>query len=92
MRASLRTLVVVLLVAAVFVLPTAAELLTDWWWFGELGQQDTYARILAAQGVLGGLALGTGVALLVVGLRGGRTNKVAVAPTMAPQALGLAVR
>ncbi len=68
MRASLRTLVV-LFVAAVFVLPTAAELLTDWWWFGELGQQDTYARILAAQGVLGGLALGVSAVWLAVHLR-----------------------
>ncbi len=49
-------------------------------------------RMAIAGGVLGGLALGTGVALLVVGLRGGRTHKVAVAPTMAPQALGLAMR
>lgn len=50
-------------------------------------------RMAIAGGVLGGLALGTGVALLVVGLRGGRTNnKVAVAPTMSPQALGLAMR
>jgi hypothetical protein len=45
-----------------------------------------------AGGVLAGLALGTGVALLVVGLKGGRTNKVAVAPTLSPRALGLALR
>lgn len=49
-------------------------------------------RMAIAGGVLAGLALGTGVALLVVGLRGGRAKKVAVAPTMSPQALGLALR
>lgn len=44
-----------------------------------------------AGGVIGGLALGTGIALLVVGLRGGRSKRVAVAPTFAPRALGMAL-
>jgi hypothetical protein len=49
-------------------------------------------RMAIAGGVIAGLALGAGVGLLVVGLRGGRTNKVAVTPTMSPRALGLALR
>ncbi len=65
----------------------------------ELQQIDrdgkTGNRMAIAGGVVGALALGTGVALLVVGLRGGRTapaSRVAVAPTMAPRALGLVLR
>ena len=92
MRASLRTLVVVLLVAAVFVLPTAAELLTDWWWFGELGQQDTYARILAAQGVLGGLALGLSAVWLALHLRlAARTLPVESQQISTPEGMTLAM-
>jgi hypothetical protein len=49
-------------------------------------------RMAIAGGVISAVALGTGVALLVVGLRGGRHSKVAVTPTMAPRALGLALR
>lgn len=49
-------------------------------------------RMAIAGGVIGALALGTGIALLVVGLRGGPTRRVAVAPTVAPRAVGLALR
>lgn len=92
MRASLRTLVIVLLAAAVFVLPTAAELLTDWWWFGELGQQDTYARILAAQGVLGGLALGLSAVWLALHLRlAARTLPVESQQISTPEGMTLAM-
>ena len=91
MRASLRTLVV-LLVAAVFVLPTAAELLTDWWWFGELGQQDTYARILAAQGALGGLALALSAAWLTLHLRlAARTLPIESQQISTPEGMTLAM-
>jgi len=48
-------------------------------------------RMAIAGGVLGALALGTGVALLVIGLRG-RPSKVAVAPTMSPRGGGLTLR
>jgi hypothetical protein len=49
-------------------------------------------RMAIAGGVISAVALGTGVALLVVGLRGGRQSKVAVTPTMTPRGLGLALR
>lgn len=49
-------------------------------------------RMAIAGGVLGTLALGTGVALLVIGLRGGPARRVAVSPTMSPRALGVALR
>jgi hypothetical protein len=49
-------------------------------------------RMAIAGGVIGALALGTGIALLVVGLRGGPTRKVAVAPSVAPRAVGLTLR
>jgi len=48
-------------------------------------------RMAIAGGVLGTLALGTGIALLVVGLRG-RPSKVAVAPAMSPRGGGLMLR
>lgn len=76
------------LVAAMPTLPAEDEALQEIAGRGKSGN-----AMAVAGGVLGGLALGTGVALLVVGLRGGRTNnRVAVAPTMSPQALGLAMR
>jgi len=75
------------LVAAMPTLPAEAKELQDIASDGRTGN-----RMAIAGGVLAGLALGTGVALLVVGLKGGRTNKVAVAPTLSPRALGLALR
>jgi hypothetical protein len=48
-------------------------------------------RMAIAGGVLGALALGSGVALLVLGLRG-RPSRVAVAPTMGPRGGGLTLR
>ena len=48
-------------------------------------------RMAIAGGVLGALALGTGVALLALGLRG-RPSKVAVAPAMSPRGGGLTLR
>ncbi len=75
------------LVAAMPTLPAEDEALQEIASDGKTGN-----RMAIAGGVLAGLALGTGVALLVVGLKGGRTNKVAVAPTLSPRALGLALR
>ncbi|HEY0135331.1 MAG TPA: hypothetical protein VGB85_14705, partial [Nannocystis sp.] len=48
-------------------------------------------RMAIAGGVLGALALGSGVALLVLGLRG-RPSRVAVAPAMGPRGGGLTLR
>ena len=48
MRPPLRFAVIAGLVLVVFVLPSAVEVLTDWWWFGELGLQSTYRTMLGA--------------------------------------------
>jgi hypothetical protein len=48
-------------------------------------------RMAIAGGVLGAVALGTGVALLVLGLRG-RPSRVAAAPYLGPRAGGLTLR
>lgn len=51
-------------------------------------------RMAIAGGVLGALALGTGVALLVLGVRGrpaARTGRVAVTPAMSPRGGGVTV-
>jgi uncharacterized membrane protein (UPF0182 family) len=69
MRAPLRVSLLVLVLLAVFVLPSAVELVTDWWWFAEVGQQDTYAAGLAAQGLLGAVVLVVAGAWLAVHLR-----------------------
>jgi len=75
------------LVAAMPTLPADHPALQEIDHNGKVGN-----RMAIAGGVIAGLALGAGVGLLVVGLRGGRTNKVAVTPTMSPRALGLALR
>jgi hypothetical protein len=49
-------------------------------------------RMAIAGGVLGGLCLGTGVALLVFGLRGKPGSRVAAAPYATPQSAGFTVR
>ena len=49
-------------------------------------------RMAIAGGVLATLAVGTGVALLVIGLRGRSSSRVAVTPTMNLRGGGLAVR
>jgi len=45
-----------------------------------------------AGGVIGTVALGAGIALLVVGLRGGPSTKVAVSPSFSPRGLGVQLR
>ncbi|MFN8641897.1 MAG: UPF0182 family protein [Candidatus Binatia bacterium] len=92
MRPPLRALIVALGVATVFVLPTAADLVTDWWWFAELGQQDTYARMLSAQGLLGVLALVVSAGWLTVHLRlAARTLPVESQQISTPEGLTLAL-
>jgi len=50
-------------------------------------------RLAIAGGVIGTAALGAGIALLVVGLRGGpSSSKVAVSPTLGERELGLLLR
>jgi hypothetical protein len=56
MRSPFRVTVLAALALAVFVLPSLVEVVTDWWWFDELGHQATYATV-RAQATLGGIAL-----------------------------------
>ena len=55
-------LMVATLVALLFAFPALPALLTDWWWFREIGYQIVFTRILATQVLLflavGGLAAG----------------------------------
>ncbi|MGH7408412.1 MAG: UPF0182 family protein, partial [Candidatus Methylomirabilales bacterium] len=52
-------LILLLLVAAAFLLSTQAiSLLTDWLWFGEVGYRGVFLRILTAKAMLG-LLLGS---------------------------------
>ena len=48
--------------AALFLLPSFSALLTDWWWFGEIGYRSVFTRELTTRGLLflaaGGLTFG----------------------------------
>ncbi len=69
MRSPLRFIVVAALLLVAFVLPSLVELVTDWWWFRELGYQDNYTTVLGAQATLGGLAFAMSVTWLAAHLR-----------------------
>ena len=69
MRKPARLAIVAALVVLAFVLPNLVELVTDWWWFGELGQQATYATILSTQTALGAIAFVLSLAWLTLNLR-----------------------
>ena len=69
MRKPARLILVATLAVLAFVLPNLVELVTDWWWFGELGQQATYATILSTQTALGAIAFVLSLAWLVLNLR-----------------------
>jgi uncharacterized membrane protein (UPF0182 family) len=61
MRLPVRFLVIAVAVLLAFVLPNAVELVTDWWWFGEVGHRQVFSATLALQA-------GLGVATLIVAL------------------------
>ena len=48
--------------AALFLFPAFSALLTDWWWFGEIGYRIVFTRELTTRGLLflaaGGLTFG----------------------------------
>jgi hypothetical protein len=69
MRSPFRVTLLAALVLAAFVLPSLVEVVTDWWWFDELGHQATYATVLGAQATLGGLAFVVSLAWLTAHLR-----------------------
>jgi uncharacterized protein len=57
-----RVLVIALVVGLVFFLPGSSTLLTDWWWYREVGYQVVFTRSLTTQTLLflgvGGLTFG----------------------------------
>src|SRR6185295_13812615 len=57
-----RVLVIALVVGLVFFLPGSSTLLTDWWWYREIGYQVVFTRSLTTQTLLflgvGGLTFG----------------------------------
>ena len=69
MRSPLRFIVLAALALVAFVLPSLVEVVTNWWWFDELGYQATYATVLGAQATLGGLAFAVSLAWLTAHLR-----------------------
>ncbi len=69
MRSPLRLTILAALALMAFVLPSLVEVVTNWWWFDELGHQATYAAVLGAQATLGGLAFAVSLAWLTVNLR-----------------------
>ncbi len=69
MRVPLRYILLAVLAVVAFVLPSLVEVVTDWWWFDELGYQATYATILGAQATLGALAFAVAFAWLNANLR-----------------------
>jgi uncharacterized protein len=88
----LRIALLAALALVVFVLPNAVELITDWWWFGELGHQATYATMLGAQATLGGLALLTSLVWLSANVRmAARTLPVEPQTISTPEGLTLAL-
>ena len=92
MRAPLRVSLLVLVALAVFVLPTAVELLTDWWWFAEVGQQATYATMLGARALLGSAALVVALVWLTAHLRiAARTLPIESQQISTPEGLTLAL-
>jgi uncharacterized membrane protein (UPF0182 family) len=69
MRKPVRLVLFAALAVLAFVLPNLVELMTDWWWFAEVGQQGTYATILGAQAGLGAAAFVVSLAWLTFNLR-----------------------
>jgi uncharacterized protein len=57
-----RVLVIALVVGLVFFLPGSSKLLTDWWWYREIGYQVVFTRSITTQTLLflgvGGLTFG----------------------------------
>lgn len=91
MRSPLRLIVAAVALAA-FVLPYLVELATDWWWFGELGHQATYATILSTQAGLGATAFVLVLAWLVLHVRlAARTLPTHSTTVSTPEGLTLAL-
>ncbi|MEP7116876.1 MAG: UPF0182 family protein, partial [Acidobacteriota bacterium] len=69
MRQPARLVIFAVLAVLAFVLPNLVEVVTDWWWFGELGQQATYATMIGTEAGLGAVAFAISLAWLTFNLR-----------------------
>ena len=69
MRQPARLAIFAVLAALAFVLPNLVEVVTDWWWFTELGQQAAYATMLGTETALGAATLVVALAWLLLNLR-----------------------
>ena len=92
MRMPARLIIVAALAVVAFALPNLAELVTDWWWFAEVGQQATYATILGAQTALGVAAFVISLAWLTLNLRiAARTLPLESQQVSTPEGLTMAL-
>ena len=66
---SRRLTLLVLLVAAFFLVPSGVQFYADWLWFGEVGYQGVYARTLTTQSTLWLTAFAVTFGLLLLNLR-----------------------
>ena len=62
--------------AAVFILPASYVLITDWWWFREIGYQIVYTRELTTRALLFLAAGGLTAGVLYLNLRAGQRGLV----------------
>ena len=69
-KLSPRTLSLLIAAAlALFLAPQLVRLWTDWWWFGEVGYQQVFARTLTTRVLLGGAAFVLAFAFLYANVR-----------------------
>jgi len=66
---STRLALLLLVILLVVLLPSTAELYTEWLWFGETGYQSVFLNTLATKGLVGAIAFLVTVALLYGNLR-----------------------
>ncbi|MGD9906686.1 MAG: UPF0182 family protein [Vicinamibacterales bacterium] len=84
----LRILVLAVAALVVFVLPNVVELVTDWWWFDEVGYRQVLTTTLAVQALAGTVTLVVALAWLVAHVRiAGRTLPVHPQEISTPEGL-----
>jgi uncharacterized membrane protein (UPF0182 family) len=69
MRLPFRVLVIAVAALLAFALPSAVELATDWWWFGEVGHRQVFTAVLSLQALLGGATLAVALLWLVANVK-----------------------
>jgi uncharacterized membrane protein (UPF0182 family) len=69
-KLSVRTLALLIAAAlALFLLPALVRLWTDWWWFGEVGYVQVFARSLVTRTLLGAVVFALAFGVLYAALR-----------------------